>query len=139
MALRPVTMAQHSMRGKTMSRIISFIFVSLSLACVTAPAKAVIYSTHASEKISAVYACGTNAVVITLSDGAHLWIYLPDVGGEQMDRMYAVALQLLASQRYVGYYDGNGSSARTNCGYTDLQEITMLEAATVAPVDSTSL
>jgi hypothetical protein len=119
-----------------MSRIISLILVSLSLTCAMTPAKAT-NTTHASEKISAIYACGTNAVVITLSDGAHLWIYLPDVGGEQMDRMYAVALQLLASQRYVGYYDGNGSSSRTNCGFTDLQEITMLEAATVAPVDAT--
>ena len=85
------------------------------------------FSTAASAAnyVTTVYACGTNSVLIYLSGGSVLWMYAPDLSTAQFNRMYALSLELLASQKQIGYFNNAGSGS--TCGVSGLQEITVLE------------
>ena len=81
---------------------------------------------NAADYVTSVYACGENGAVIYLQSGKKLLLYLPDTTADQFARMYAMSLELLASQKQIGYY--NNVATITTCGIAGLQEITVLQA-----------
>ena len=87
-------------------------------------------SASAPDYVSSVTQCGPNIILITLQSGTVLNVWLNDTTNMTQnlyDHLYAMALELLASGKQIGYYNQIGSPG-TVCGKPNSIEISILAA-----------
>jgi hypothetical protein len=93
----------------------------------------VLISTQASaapDYVTSVQLCGPNIIMINLKSGTSLNVWLNDSANMTQnlyDHLYAMALELLASGKQVGYYNQIGQPSLV-CGQNDSIEINNLVA-----------
>lgn len=106
-----------------------FIYAILGAIIGSMPMGAFAVNGGKNDYVTAVYACGTKIIIDTKNEG---WVYADasdtNVGQNTANWILAVALELLASGKQMGYfYEPTGTAVNTNCGVT-APEITVLEA-----------
>lgn len=90
-------------------------------------------STQASasaDYVTSVQLCGPNIIVIGLKSGTTLDMWLNDTTNMTQnlyDHLYAMALELLASGKQIGYYNQIGQPGLV-CGANNSIEISVLQA-----------
>lgn len=83
-------------------------------------------SAQAADYVTSVYECG-NTELIYLKSGKVLWVWLSETSQDNYDHIYAMALELLASGKQIGYYN-NLNNTGTVCGVPNAQEIDVMQA-----------
>ena|SRR5690348_16593146 len=84
----------------------------------------------AADYVTSVELCGANIIMIGLKSGTSLNVWLNDtvnMNQNLFDHMYAMALELLASGKQVGYYNQIGQPGLV-CGVSNSIEISILVA-----------
>jgi hypothetical protein len=86
-------------------------------------------SSHSyADKVLEVYNCGAD-VGIRMQNGGWLAVRESEVGQVQQNRIYAMALMLLASGKPAGYYNPSPTVFANWCGITNqVRSITVLAA-----------
>lgn len=109
-----------------MSRIIRSAFISAILGTVLLSTQA----SAAPDYVTSVQLCGPNIIMISLKSGTSLNVWLNDTTNMTQnlyDHLYAMALELLASGKQVGFYNQIGQPG-TTCGQANSIEINNLTA-----------
>ena len=79
----------------------------------------------ADDKVIKVYSCGDD-IGIQIENRGHFVILQSEVGEKRVDRMYSMAMSLIATQLPIGYINDNKPAIHW-CGISDVKPITVMQ------------